>query len=95
MKIGRWILLALVPGLVYLILAGVFFDSDSLWNIYGVYRRNRQMRNEITGLTGTIDSLQLEIKRLANDTTYLEQIAREKLGMAREDETVYKFTDKD
>ena len=41
----------------------------------------------------TIDSLKIEIERLKNDTAYIERIAREKYGMARENEKMFKFVE--
>jgi len=38
-----------------------------------------------------MDSLSVQNQRLKSDTAYMEKIAREKLGMARKDEKVYKF----
>jgi cell division protein FtsB len=40
---------------------------------------------------GEMDSLSVQNQRLKSDTAYMEKIAREKLGMARKDEKVYKF----
>jgi cell division protein FtsB len=51
----------------------------------------RRKNEEIAEKTRQIDSLRREIDLLTNDTAYIERIAREKLGMARPDEEVYKF----
>jgi cell division protein FtsB len=51
----------------------------------------RTLQKEITLTSTLIDSLKIEIQRLKTDTTYIERIARERLGMARSDETIYKF----
>jgi cell division protein FtsB len=39
------------------------------------------------------DSLKKMEKLLKNDTAYIEKTAREKLGMAKKNEKVYKFVD--
>lgn len=91
MKIGRWVVFAAVLAFLYFLIAG----NDGLIALYQSHREVRRMRNEIRSLNGTIDSLRNEIVRLREDTLYIERIAREKLGMARKDETVYKFIDKD
>ena len=49
---------------------------------------------EIAEKTVIIDSLRKEIERLTSDTGYIEHVAREKLGMAKPDERVYKFMEK-
>ena len=84
-----------VIGLVLAVLAGgglfFFFGKQG---IYYLYRQKQERLLEIRNDRRVIDSLQREIKRLTNDTTYLERIAREKLGMARPDEKVFKFVEK-
>lgn len=62
--------------------------------IYFQYRQLNRKRAEIEMKGRTIDSLQREILRLTNDTATIERIAREKLGMARPGERVYKFIEK-
>ncbi|MBN1130612.1 MAG: septum formation initiator family protein [Chitinispirillaceae bacterium] len=68
-----------------------------LFGKQGVYYPGSQLirkNEEIEVKRRLIDSLQREIERLTNDTTYIERIAREKLGMARKDEHLFKFTGK-
>ena len=73
--------------------AGLFFFFGKQ-GIYYLYRQQQERQLEIRNDRRVIDSLQREIKRLTNDTTYLERIAREKLGMARPNEKVFKFVEK-
>jgi cell division protein FtsB len=78
---------------IALVCGGVFF----LFGKQGVYYPYRQLlkkNEEIATNRRIIDSLRIEITKLTNDTTYIERIAREKLGMARKDEKVYKFIEK-
>jgi cell division protein FtsB len=91
MKIGRWILFAAVLAFLYFLFAG----DDGVVALFGSHREVRRMEREIETLNDTIDSLRTEIVRLREDTLYIERIAREKLGMARTDEKVYKFIDTD
>ena len=66
---------------------------------YGFYKRarflvkTRRLENDIELQKAKGDSLFNSRDRLLSDTTYIEKIAREKLGMAKEDETVYRFID--
>ena len=83
-KIGRWIVLGgLILFLAYIAASNV--------NLYYVYRKTQRLNEQIAQLNRTIDSLAQEIEKLKSDTTYIEKIARERLGMAGEDEKVYKF----
>jgi len=84
--IGGGILAALLSG------AGFFFFGKQ--GIYYLYREEKGKSEEIRKNERTIDSLQQEIARLTNDTAFIERIAREKLGMARPDEKIYKFIEK-
>jgi cell division protein FtsL len=84
--IGWGVLLALLSG------AGFFFFGRQ--GIYYLYREQRAKSDEIRHARHTVDSLQQEIARLTNDTAYIERIAREKLGMAKPDEKIYKFIEK-
>jgi cell division protein FtsL len=83
-RLGRWIFLAALIMLVSFVVA-------SNVNLYYVYRKSRRLHRRIAELNRSIDSLGREIERLRSDTTYIEKIARERLGMARKDEKVYKF----
>jgi len=55
----------------------------------------RQLKEKIRQAGKAIDSLTIEIQRLKTDTVYIEKIAREKLGMARKNEKVYKFIEQE
>ncbi|MBD3316210.1 MAG: hypothetical protein GF344_10510 [Chitinivibrionales bacterium] len=87
MKIGRWIIGIVVLGFICFLFAG----DEGILALLGSHQRVRRMEREVKMLNQTIDSLEIEIVRLRKDTLYIERIAREKLGMARKDETVYKF----
>jgi cell division protein FtsB len=80
------VLLAVVAG------AGFFLFGRQ--GIYYPYVELRRKKEEIREGYRIIDSLQREIERLTNDTFYIERIAREKFGMARPGEKVFKFIEK-
>lgn len=86
-KIGRWILIAVLLVLLYFSLTG----DEGLINLYRSHYDTKKMKSEITELKTTVDSLKNTIEKLMNDTTYIERIARENLGMAKKGEKVYKF----
>jgi cell division protein FtsB len=56
-------------------------------------RRIREIKSEIQKLEGKANQLKIEIWRAKHDPTYLEKLAREELGMAKEGEIIYKIID--
>lgn len=90
-RLGRITLFVVAAALVYFLFSG----KDGLIGIYGLHRETQAMQEEMEQLDKEIDSLRAEIRRLQSDTAYIEKIAREKLGMARENERVYIFTEDD
>lgn len=88
-RLGRIAFLIVAAAFVYFFFTG----KDGLIGIYGLHRKTEAMQEEMRQLDREIDSLRTEIERLQSDTAYIEKIAREKLGMARENERVYIFTE--
>jgi cell division protein FtsB len=85
-----WGIIAVCTILLFLL----FFSGDQ--NVFALYRNHLQMNeksSEISALHHKIDSLNIEIRKLTNDTSYIERIAREKLGMAKKSEKIYKFVE--
>lgn len=86
-KIGRWIAL----GVALLLAASLFVGKAGVVQIYrgvlDVKKKERALAREHADM----DSLSAQNSRLKTDTAYMEKIGREKLGMARKDEKVYKF----
>jgi len=54
-------------------------------------QRNRELEKRIAELKRQNEELLLERKRLEEDPVYLEKLAREKLGVVRKGEIVYKI----
>jgi cell division protein FtsB len=52
--------------------------------------KNSLLEDRINELTSAIEELEVEREKLENDILYIEKVAREKLGVAREDEVVIK-----
>ncbi len=86
-KIGRWIALAVAVVL----LVSLFVGKASTVRIYRSFLDVKKKERTLARQHKEIDSLSVENSRLKSDTAYMEKIAREKLGMARKDEKVYKF----
>jgi cell division protein FtsB len=86
-KVGRWIVAAVALMLVVFLFTG----NESVLKVWASRKQGKGQLREITRLHREIDSLNEVIARLKTDTLYIEKMAREKLGMARENEKVFKF----
>ncbi len=76
----------LVGGVVFGAMGGEYSTID--W-----FKLDRQIKQEerLAGRLGVaIDSLQRHIRRLESDSAMVEQEAREKFGMLRDGETLYR-----
>lgn len=80
-------ILILFIAIAVIILSG----NQGIFTLYRTCRHMQSIEQELEQSRQTIDSLNTEIKRLQSDTGYIEKIAREKLGMARKNEKMYKF----
>lgn len=77
---------------LFIAIAVIILSGDQgIFTMYKTRRRMKGMEQELRKSQETIDSLNAEISRLQNDTDYIEDIAREKLGMAKKNEKMYKF----
>ena len=78
--------------ILFIVIAIIILSGDQgIFTMYKTYRRMQGMQQELRQSQETIDSLNAEIIRLQNDTDFIEKIAREKLGMAKKNEKMYKF----
>jgi cell division protein FtsB len=78
-------------SIILVILIAALFGKQGFISLYKNHTKYRQQSEELIKSHQIIDSLNVEISHLKNDTSYIERIAREKLGMARKNEKVYKF----
>lgn len=85
------LILATVIGVPLLSFA--LFSQRGLLARIGLEAERRDLRSDIEALQAKRDSLREYIRRLENDTVLIEQIARERYGMVRPGETVYKLQD--
>ena len=86
-KFGRWVLI----GLIAVLIGGMFFGKTNVMRLLRSSREREAKKEAIRKLHYEVDSLRSQNAKLKSDTSYIERIGREKLGMARKDETVYKF----
>lgn len=76
------------------ILVFMFTGKQGFISLYKNHQRYREQQVQFRRSLEVIDSLKTEIQRLHNDTAYIEKIARERLGMAKKNEMIYRFVDK-
>ena len=88
-KFRRYIVLFLALLLIY------FFYGNGENSIVKLFKRKKEensLKREIARLEQDNEKLSLEIKLLEeNDLDYIEKVAREKFGMIKEGEKVYKI----
>ena len=70
------------------IVVAIYFPGFS--KLQELREENRNLEKRIEVLTKTNLELEKEKNRLENDPSYIEKIAREKLGMAKKDEIILK-----
>lgn len=86
-KWTRYLAGAGVGVLVYVLLGG----RTGVIELYRVRSEVRQLEVRIGAAARELDSLRTRIELLKGDTAAIERIAREELGMARSNETIFKF----
>jgi cell division protein FtsB len=77
-------------------LAVLYVAAGGVHGLVGWRRLSRdvgELERQVRHAEVMIDSLEREIVRLRTDTAFIERTAREKLGMVRRDEKVYKFVE--
>lgn len=85
--------LGLVAVAISSFLVFSLFGNQGWLALYKSHQQTRNLKMEVENSHQMIDSLKKEISRLKNDTAFIERIAREKLGMARRDEKIFKFVE--
>jgi len=93
MKKGRLIALIAASAILAIALVVLTFGNQGFLDMYRLRGEDKAREREIAAARAEIDSLKAEIERLKNDTAYIEKIAREKFGMARKGEKIFKFVE--
>jgi cell division protein DivIC len=86
-KFGRWIAI----GIAAAVLFSLFSGKANVLRMYQSFTDIKKKQAAVARSRREVDSLKIQNAKLKSDTAYMEKIAREKLGMARKDEKVYKF----
>ena len=74
---------------IAIVIALIFIPSFS--RMQDKARRNREYDVRLQQLKREQTNLAVEKKRLEEDPAYLEKVAREKMGLVREGETIYRI----
>jgi cell division protein FtsB len=89
-RIGRLLLPALLGLAVYY---AVFGGEYSLLELRKARREIAEQREELRLLRRSLDSLSAWVDSLQNDSATLERLARERFGMIREGEVLYRLAE--
>jgi cell division protein FtsB len=82
----------LVVGALTLLLAGgVVVGGSGLMRVWEMQRELDALERDIVRLRADTQRLSRTVEKLRNDPAYIEQLARETLGLVRPGETVLKF----
>ena len=87
--IKRFLFLLLAVFLVYSFFAGPY----GFLRLFSLLDGKKELKLEAQKLEARIMEMEKRKENLKSDSFYLEKEAREKLGMAREGEKIYKFVD--
>jgi cell division protein FtsB len=93
MKKSRKIILIAAAFIALAALIVMTVGDRGFLDMYRLHREDKARSQQIAAARAEIDSLKAEIERLKNDTAYIERVAREKLGMARKGEKIFKFVE--
>jgi cell division protein FtsB len=89
-KIGRFLLPALLGLAIYY---AVFGGEYSLLELREARREIATQKQELRLLRQSVDSLTAWVDSLQNDSATLERLAREKFGMIRDGEILYRLAE--
>ncbi|MBY0385947.1 septum formation initiator family protein [bacterium] len=66
--------------------------DGSFWNLWSLHRNEKEMHKRISALQEDVKSLQFKVEA-ARSHSFIERQATEQLGLVREDELVFVFSD--
>ena len=92
-KFFKALLLGMV--VVILIVSWLAFGDRGFVYLYRMGQDRQEYLERIKNLEATNQELRDEINRLQYDKEYIEATARKELGLLKENEVIYKFTEED
>lgn len=84
----RLLVLALAAGVLWFL----FAPGSGVFRYHRLQKQIEALSQENKSLLERNAELRKEVERLQTDEAYLEQMARQKYGLLKENETVYEFT---
>ena len=86
--------LKVVVGILVLVILGfTVFGERGLINLLSYRQKRQALAEEVNRLKAENQRLEEEIERLQSDQSFIEQKAREELGMVKPGELVLQFTE--
>jgi cell division protein FtsB len=89
----RWLPILLI-GLILLVWYFSLFGEKGVIKIIQLRRERDRILADVTRIQEENKMLQEEIRRLREDSRYLESVAREDLGLIKENEIIFIFEDR-
>jgi len=80
--------------LVALILGVALFGDRGILHMLKLNSQKEALSAEIAGFEAQNEQLRQEIVALRGDRRYIERLARTELGMVRDDELIFQFSDR-
>ena len=81
-------------ALIVLILGFALFGDRGILHMVKLSGQKADLAQQITEAEAGNEMLRVEIAALRNDRRYIERVARTELGMVRDDELVFQFSDR-
>lgn len=73
------------------ILVVIYLFAREVSHVYALYQENEKIKSNIQELESKNEGLRKKIELLQNDSSYIEKMAREELGMIKQSEKIYRF----
>lgn len=81
-------------ALIVLILGFAFLGDRGILHMLKLSGQKASLEQKLVDAETQNKKLRVEIDSLRNDRRYIERVARTELGMVRDDELVFQFTDR-
>ena len=86
-----WIILFTIVATIAIVISQLMFGKNSLKQQQKITENIARYEAQIDSLQHAIDSCNIEIERLKNDSLYKESLLRTRYGMSRKGERVFQM----
>ena len=86
-----WIILFTIVATIAIVISQLMFGKNSLKQQQKITQNIARYEAQIDSLQHAIDSCNIEIERLKNDSLYKENLLRTRYGMSRKGERVFQM----